>query len=110
MTVEQTNTIDFSSIDKNSGEFVLTISDHLPWSEDEGQHLQILQDKLNAYLRFIESGELARKMPASEGRKVIISIVGKYEFSHQGKIFFERARNAVSGAGFELEFRLMRPN
>ena len=60
MSIEQTNTVDFVSIDEISGDALLTISDHLAWDENEGAHLELLQNKLNAYLRFIESGELER--------------------------------------------------
>lgn len=57
MSVEQTNKIDFSTIDKLSGDFSLSISDHLAWEEDEiNEHLLLLQEEINSYLSFIESG------------------------------------------------------
>ncbi len=41
---------------------VLYVSDHLEWGEkaEQGEHLQLLQDKLNTYVAFIESGDLHR--------------------------------------------------
>nr|WP_211171156.1 DUF6572 domain-containing protein [Bacillus sp. DNRA2] len=33
------------------------IADHLDW-ENELQHLKLLQDKINAYISFIESGQV----------------------------------------------------
>ena len=68
MSVDQTNKIDFG-VDKASGDLKLAISDHSPWDEDEGDHLFLMQDKLNAYLSFIESGELFEKVPDAEGRR-----------------------------------------
>jgi hypothetical protein len=53
MSVDQTNIVDFISIN-SSGNVVLTISDHLEW-DNEGRHIYILQEKLNKYLAFIES-------------------------------------------------------
>ncbi len=58
MSVEQTDVVDFISIDKH-GTAVLTISDHLGWDSAD-DHVVKLQKELNRYLVFIESG-------ASEG-------------------------------------------
>ena len=70
MSVDQTDTVDFVTIDKASGDLWLTISDHLPWDENEGNHLVLLQNKLNAYLRFIESGEVFEKVPDGKGHRM----------------------------------------
>ena len=110
MSVEQTDTIDFATIDKASSDLWLTISDHLPWDENEGIHLVLLQNKLNAYLRFIESGEALKQVPAAEGRSVVINLVGKFPLSQKAGAFFEKARATIEGAGFRLQFVLMRPN
>jgi hypothetical protein len=105
MSVDQTNTIDFVTIDKASGDLWLTISDHLPWEENEGAHLVLLQDKLNAYLRFIESGEVFQKFPAAKGREIVINIVGKFPLSQMAYTFLGKAGNAIEGAGFRLQFK-----
>jgi hypothetical protein len=63
MSIEREDTIDFATIDKDSGDLWLSISDHLPWDENDDQHLALLQGKLNAYLRFLESGEVFKKVP-----------------------------------------------
>lgn len=73
MTVEQIEVIDFVGIDEPTGRCVLTISDRLPW-DDIKSHLFILQEKLNAYLRFIECGEMTAKRPELAGRAIIISV------------------------------------
>lgn len=109
MSIEH-ETIDFASIEKLSGDLCLAISDHLPWSENEADHLVLLQNKLNTYLRFIESGEIFSKLPEAKGRNIIIKVVGKFALSEEAKIFFEKARSAIEEAGFKLEFTLIRPN
>lgn len=76
MSVENTNTVDFVAIDK-LGRVVLTISDHLDWSK-ELEHLYLLQGKINAYLSFIESGELMQEYPDAGGRTPVIEIVTKF--------------------------------
>lgn len=44
MSVEQLDVVDVISTDKESGHVVLTISDHLDWSNSE-EHQTILQCK-----------------------------------------------------------------
>jgi hypothetical protein len=110
MSIDSADSIDFATIDKASGNLWLTISDHLPWNENEGDHLELLQNKLNAYLRFIESGEVLKKIPDANGRDVVINLVGKFPLSESAKLFLDKARAAIEGAGFRLQFSLLRPH
>ena len=107
MSIEQANTVDFVSIDDATGDALLTISDHLPWDEEEA-HLLLLQDKLNSYLRFIESGEISRRFPQTAGRALKIAVVGKYPLSPRAAIVFERVKTTIQEAGFSLQFKLHR--
>ena len=72
MTIEDKNVVDFIGIDKENGEVGLLISDHLPWDQKKPT---ILKDKVNAYLHYIETGELKKALPEAEGRKVYIELV-----------------------------------
>jgi hypothetical protein len=108
MTIEQTDKIDFVSV-SDAGELTLSISDHLDW-EDSGRHLVLLQDKLNAYLRFIESGELGEKFPHAVGKPIIINLVAKFDLSKQGSSLIAQAREVLSAAGYELRIEMLRPN
>ena len=100
MSVEETNTIDFTSIDKSTGNVVLTISDHLDWS-DPFSHLFKLQAKLNSYLYFYESGEMLESYPAAKGRRVAIEVVMKYDLGvcAEAVTFMEKAKGVIEGAG-----------
>ena len=106
MSIEQAYTVDFVSIDDDSGRVFLTISDHLDWDHNEGAHLLMLQDKINSYLKFIESGEINKKFPQARGRKVTINVVAQFPLSKQASFFFQRAKAAIENAGFALEFKL----
>lgn len=110
MSIDQENTIDFVTIDRSSGDLWLTISDHLPWDENEGSHLFLLQNKINAYLSFIESGELLEKVPNAKGRSIVINLVGQFPLSQKADAFLKKAQGAIEGAGFRLQFSLMLPN
>jgi hypothetical protein len=87
------------------GRVELVIADHLDWSvEDEGEHLLLLQEKINAYLRFIESGEILTVIPKAVGRRPVILIYGKYALSARAEWFVKRATVQLSGAGIDLAF------
>jgi len=103
MSVENPRVVDFVSIDPDTGAVVLTISDPLSW--DEEGHLAALQEKLNVYLSFIESGELLKSCPEALGRKVRIALVHREPLSALALRFLETARGIVREAGFELTWR-----
>ena len=109
MTIEQTNVIDFLHVTKASGVVRLTIVDHLPWDQDEGVHLLLLQSKLNKYLEFIEGGQIIRDIPDAESRDIVINLVGEYPLSKLAKVFFEKAGDAIEDLGFRLIFSLKWP-
>ena len=105
MAVDQPDKIDIIGIDNSSGSVVLTISDHLDWS-DTYQHQLILQKKLNTYLAFVESGEITEQYPNSSGRSVVLEVVFKYRPDAGGLKFLERASQVIHSAGFEFRHRI----
>ena len=105
MPVDDPTVIDVVGIDQTD-EIVLSVSDHLDWSDEVG-HLQALEEKLNAYLAFAESGELIQKYPNATGRQVRIDVILKYPPSSAAEAFFQHARAIVEDAGFGLAFRVL---
>ncbi|HZQ01918.1 MAG TPA: DUF6572 domain-containing protein [Reyranella sp.] len=106
MSIEETNKIDFTAIDKNGRHILLAISDPLDWS-NENEHLSMLQDKLNAYFTLIDSGQLIEKVPKAKGLPVIIRIVGKYPLSHEAAKFLDLAKSEFAKDSITLEFQLL---
>jgi len=104
MSVQQSDVVDFIGIDNATGNVTLAISDHLDWSDEHG-HLLLLQQKINTYLRFLESGEINEAYPQAVGRKCVIEIVGKYDLTEAAESFLRQASAVISGAGFSLRFR-----
>jgi hypothetical protein len=104
MTVENPRVVDFVSIDHETGAVVLTISDHLAWDE-EGEHLGRLQEKLNVYLSFIESGELVKSCPEAAGREVRIALMHREPLSVLALRFLATSRDIIREAGFDLTWR-----
>ncbi|MEM7353873.1 MAG: DUF6572 domain-containing protein [Acidobacteriota bacterium] len=104
VSIEDVDQIDAIGIDR-AGEVVLTISDHLPWADSADSHLVLLQDKINTYLAFAESGELLGSYPEFEGRCVVISIVGRFPLAEQACSFLAQAASVTEGAGVALRFQ-----
>jgi hypothetical protein len=102
MSVEQTDKVDFIGVDDATGDVALGISDHLEWADED--HLRILQDKINAYLRFVESGEILESYPDARGRHVTIELIARCEPDQKATRFLDRVRKTLEGAG--LGFRL----
>ena len=76
MSIEQIDKIDFIST-TSEGKVELTISDHLEW-DAEKNHLLVLQNKINAYLDFVKSGQILEDYPSAENKEITISVVMKY--------------------------------
>jgi hypothetical protein len=106
MSVDNAKVVDFLCVDNVTGDVVLTITDHLPWSECENEHLFLLQEKLNAYLRFIESGELLDTYPNAKSRPVLIDVAYKYPLSQHAQDFIDLVVPIVEGAGIKIRFEL----
>lgn len=105
MSVEQLDVVDIVSIDRRTGQVVLTISDHLDWS-DTVAHQTLLQAKLNKYLAFVESGEILTRYPDARSRPVIIKLVLKYKPDREGFGFIARAQKVIEAAGFAFRHEL----
>ena len=105
MSVEQADVIDLIGVDKQSGSAVLTISDHLSWDSDE--HLLVLQEKLNTYVRFIESGELLEQYPDARDRKPQIMVVFKHPPSDDALRFLERVSGVLAEAGIQFRYETL---
>jgi len=107
MTIEQTKVVDAIGVEIQTGRVVLTIADHLPWSDEAG-HLALLQAKLNSYLAFLESGEVFESYPDSKGRQFRIDVVFQHKPGAAADRFLSDARDAVTHAGFALSWRIFR--
>jgi len=103
MSVTDTNVVDTIGTMPDKDLVVLSISDHLEWGEQSGEHLLMIQNKINTYLRFIESGEIYTAFPSSKGKAVAVRVYFKYEPDEMGRQFVSRAEEVLRGAGIELQ-------
>ena len=103
MSINQTDTIDIIGT-TSEGKVILTISDHHPWHET--WHFQLLQDKINAYLQFIESGQIFDDYPNATGRELIIETVLKYQPTIEATLFLDKAKEVIEDAGFGFQWKV----
>jgi hypothetical protein len=101
MSIDQTNVVDFISTTPD-GRIMLTIADHYSW--EEPAHLQLLENKMNAYLSFIESGQIYDDYPYAKGRDLIIQLVMKYAPSVSGVELFEEIEKTINKAGINFQW------
>jgi hypothetical protein len=109
MSVEETNKIDRTAWDKNKTRVLLVVSDHLDWEVEEGEHLFLLQEKLNTYLYFIESGKLVETLPWASGLPVTIRIYGKFPLSPEAARFLELVKQKLETIDVSIEFKMLSP-
>ena len=104
MSIEQANVIDFMSIDPVSGSVILTATDHLEWGS--GEHLLQVQEKLNSYLAFVESGEIFESYPAAKGKPIKLDVVCQFEPNEEAIRFFSLCGEVIKNAGFDFGYRV----
>ncbi|HGG9806199.1 TPA: DUF6572 domain-containing protein, partial [Neisseria meningitidis] len=72
MSILEENVIDSASIE--NGILILTISDHLKW---DNEHLFLLQEKINSYIQYIESGQIFEDFGESSYETIEIQLIYK---------------------------------
>ncbi|POG23957.1 hypothetical protein C2855_07590 [Aeromonas bestiarum] len=104
MSLEQANIIDAIGVDNITGYVVLTISDPFEWTHS-GDHLLMLQEKINTYLSFVESGEILNAYPDSHAKPVLIDVVHKFYPNLMGQEFYNQLTPIIEKAGMKLQYR-----
>ena len=106
MSVLDTDKVDLIGLRTETGEVVLTISDHLDWNEPE-QHLLTLQNKINTYIAFIESEEIHQVYPESIGRKLCIEIVTQSKYPPIGLEFLKRVQSVLESIEVSINTKVL---
>jgi hypothetical protein len=106
MSIDDLQVVDAIGTEKDGSGVTLTITDHLEGGEAE--HLYKLQEKLNTYLAFIESGEIYEAYPDSKGKNIHILAVFKHSPDNTGLEFIDNCRKAIENAGFGFKYEIYR--
>lgn len=107
MTIDEADTIDFAGVDPDSGRMMLILLDHLSWDDSAPDHLPRLQEKLNAYLAYIETGQIYEQKPEAKGLPIDIKVFGAEAPSQEAEKFYrlyaDFVGNMASELGMEIE-------
>jgi hypothetical protein len=108
MTIENADVVDLVGIENDTGKVILSIVDHLDWVDVES-HLEIVQEKLNRYIAFFESGEIHDAYPDSKGREVVIALLLVFPITTDERAvqFMRQVRAVLSGIGVEFRVTLL---
>ena len=105
MSIDQLDKVDFISTTQDQ-KVMLTISDHLPW-DDKNEHLLVLQNKINAYLSFIEGGQIQDEYPSAKNKQIIINILMKYEPNDDALSFLNLCKSTIGKSGIEFSWQVI---
>ncbi len=72
MSITNPDKIDAAAADGN--DLVLLLTDHLRWDKHKTAHLQMLQDKLNTYIRYIDQKLYQEAFPDRMFSRFVIQI------------------------------------
>lgn len=78
MSVTETNKVDSIGISADKKTLALLLTDHLNW-ENEHEHLLLLQEKINAYITFVESKQYTSIYPDYTFEQFVIELRFKEE-------------------------------
>lgn len=105
MAVSDKDKIDSIGTDSGFGNVILTINDDLSW-RNEYEHLNILQDKINSYLEFIDNGELYKNYPNAEGKRIEILINFENGITPKCQAYLNRVRNRLVILGINVVYNI----
>ena len=105
MAVDNVRLIDAIANDKENACLVLLITDHLNW-DNEFEHLKILQDKINAYVAFIESEQYDEIYPNADFKMAMIEIHFKYDITDNCQKFLQVAQDQLGQIGIKIKAQI----
>ena len=94
MSIEELNAVDGLGVSDDKKELALLVSDHLDW-DNEYEHLVLLQDKINAYVSFIEAKQYKSIYPQYDFERFVIEIHFKYNITNNCCKFIETASQQI---------------
>ena len=101
MSISEPNKVDIIGTKPDTNAVLLVITDHLPW-DDTHAHKLLIQEKVNTYLQFVESGQIHRveEPPIPPEPEVTIRLALKYEPPAEVLPFLRQVSDVLDGAGF----------
>ena len=108
MGIDAPEVIDAISLDESEKIVTLTIIDAWDWA-DEGRHLLAIQEKLNAYFTFIQSGQIFESYPKAVGKELCIDVMTQYPITAKASELLRRADVLAGKLNARVTQRVLAP-
>jgi len=107
MTVAEPNKVDIIARKPSSNVVKLVIADHLPW-EDVHAHKLLIQEKVNTYIHFVESGQInaVREPEIPSDPDVTIRLALKHRPPSDAVEFLEQVNAFLLDNGLQFEWEV----
>lgn len=106
MSLDNQQVVDAVGIEAENGVVVLSIIDGWDWIDEE-RHLRALQDKLNAYFEFVESGQIYEAYPEASGVSLRIDIISKFVIPEVGLAFIKKASDVAAQLNIAVNYKVL---
>lgn len=101
MSILEKNSVDGVALANNGDVLMLLITDHLAWNQ-EYEHLIALQEKINAYISFWQSGQYKKVCDASRVKRCSVEIHFMYEPTENAYKFLNTVNKQTSVINMEF--------
>lgn len=105
MAIENAMVVDETHINEEAKRVFLVIVDELSW-DNENEHLKMLEDKVNSYIKFYRSGQVLQLYPESEDYEVVITAVFKEELSEYAKVVASELGKSIENLGLSFVYNI----
>lgn len=102
MSIVDVNNVDGIGTSEDGKVLSLLITDHLDWT-NEYEHLKILQDKINSYISYLESGQQKEIYPEQEFISYYIEIHFKHKASTNCLNFIKTVNKQLEDYNIKIE-------
>ncbi len=107
MSIRDVDIVDYVYLEDDTGTPVLVVSDPMTWKPPEDEdHLELLREKLNSQIAFVETGQLGSIYPPYRGGIVRVEVVARHALTHEAKEFYGVAERIMRKSNLDLQFRL----
>ena len=109
MSVQEIDTVDYIYMQEQDEAPVLVVSDPLGWSPpEEIQHIELLTEKLNTQIVFVNSGQIVQVWPKFHtGEAVWVEVAARCALSRRAEDFYNHARKVLAETNIGLRFMLL---
>lgn len=107
MAIDDVNVIDGVGFDKERKALCLLLCDHLNWRGNdtlsEYDHLMFLQEKINAYIAYLEKKQYAEQFSQEDIIMAVIEIHFKYAITNNCEKFLNTVQDQIGQYGIKVE-------